>query len=65
MADTSITFQGNGSPQAVALRLFEIIAKTEGKPLEHGKTGAPDTDWILNTYWRCLRTTQGLQPPNT
>jgi hypothetical protein len=38
------------TPEAVALRLFEIIAKHEGK----SNAGA-DRKWILDTYAECLR----------
>ena len=39
-----------GTPEAVALRLFEIIAGHEGK----SNAGA-DRKWVLDTYAECLR----------
>lgn len=50
MADTSIT---GDSPEAVALRLLELIATAEKKSLGSAETGA-DKDWILKTYGECL-----------
>jgi hypothetical protein len=38
----------SGTPEAVALRLFEIIAANERK------TGA-DRKWVLDTYAECIR----------
>ncbi len=49
MADTDQT------PQAIALRLLEIIAKAEGKRLELIGSDVPK-DWILGTYAECLAT---------
>jgi hypothetical protein len=41
------------SPQAVAYKLFEIIAVKEGKIL--GNPGAsPDKQWVLDTYRECI-----------
>jgi hypothetical protein len=42
------------SPQAVAFRLLELIAASEGKPLGTGKT--PEKKWLLDTYKECINT---------
>jgi len=41
------------SPQAVAYKLFEIVALKEGKILSD-PTAAPDKAWILSTYKECI-----------
>ena len=43
------------SPQAVALRLLEIIAVNEGKRLSD-PDHAPDRQWVLSTYKECIDT---------
>ena len=47
------------TPEQVALSLFHIIARVEGKSLDwNGK----DREWILNTYAECIRT---IREPQT
>jgi hypothetical protein len=45
-------------PKAIALRLFEIIAASEGKILSHSTMASANADrkWVLDTYAECLRT---------
>lgn len=53
MADTPI----NGdSPEAVALRLLELVAKTEKKTFVADMSNQVNTDrkWILDTYAECM-----------
>ena len=47
----------SGSPEAVAFRLFEIIAASEGKALSHSMAGNANAErkWVLDTYAECLR----------
>ena len=42
----------HNTPEQVALSLFHIIARVEGKSLDFN--GA-DREWILNTYAECIR----------
>jgi hypothetical protein len=41
------------SPQAVALRMVEVIALNEGKTFAD-PTRAPDRKWLLSTYEACI-----------
>ena len=41
------------SPQAVALKLLELIAIQQGRPLGD-PTKSADKQWILDTYKECL-----------
>jgi hypothetical protein len=43
----------HNTPEQVALSLFHIIARVEGKSLDFN--GA-DREWILNTYAECIST---------
>jgi hypothetical protein len=47
----------SGSPEAVALRLFEIIAANERKILSNSTAADANADrkWVLDTYAECLR----------
>jgi hypothetical protein len=47
----------SGSPEAVALRLLEIIAANERKILSNSTAAAANADrkWVLDTYAECLR----------
>ena len=52
MADTAVS---GDSPQAIALRLLELIGTAEKKALGAPGTSA-DKKWILDTYKECLHT---------
>ena len=49
----------HNTPEQVALTLFHIIARVEGKSLDWN--GA-DREWILDTYAECIRT---IREPQT
>ena len=53
-----------GSPEEVAFRLMEKIAKVEGVVLEQSKdrnSSAADRAWIIRTYRECLLVVQHPQ----
>jgi hypothetical protein len=52
----------SGTPEAVALRLFEIIAASEGKTLSNSTVASANANrkWVLDTYAECLRTVRHL-----
>ena len=58
MNDNTQAHYGGQSPEQVAYKLFERIARAEGK-LFHG-SAAPnyDREWVLRTYAECLYTIQ-------
>lgn len=51
------------SKDAVAYALFMMILRTESVS-RGGSDGVwyPPSDWILSTYWECLRTVMGREP---
>lgn len=61
MADSSTVHIGENSPEQVAFKLFEIVARIERKSLsgsdaneiKSGWTKA-DRDYVLETYSKCL-----------
>lgn len=58
MADQPVVHIGENSPEQVAYRLLEDVARVEGKVFwkdpESGETA--DRRWILDTYAECLST---------
>jgi hypothetical protein len=52
----------HNTPEQVALTLFHIIARVEGKSLDWN--GA-DREWILDTYAECIRTIRQPQTRGT
>ncbi len=56
MADAPVVHIGENSPEYVAYRLLESVARAEGKLLTAmaGDPRAADRDYILNTYAECL-----------
>jgi hypothetical protein len=55
----AIETQVNGdSPQAIALRLMEIVARKEGKLLDVPESQV-DRKYILSTYRECLQAVLG------
>ena len=64
MADTAIT---GDSPEAVALRLLELVAVAEKKTLTSSPVKAADAEknWILGTYKECLEAVLQKGPPPT
>ena len=47
------------SPEVVAFRLMEIVAKVEGKDLDDGARGDADRKYVLDTYAECLLAASG------
>lgn len=60
MADTTV-HMGENSPEQVAYKLLFDVANVEGKTL-HSGTHAANREYILRTYWECLRTVRGHEP---
>jgi hypothetical protein len=59
MAD-SVVHIGQNSPEEVAYKLLHLIANAESISLhENGRT---KREWILSTYYSCLRTVKGHTP---
>jgi hypothetical protein len=54
MADGPITHIGENSPEQVAFKLMDVIARAEGINLLAQK--ATNREWILKTYAMCLET---------
>jgi hypothetical protein len=65
MADKqTVVHIGENSPQEVAYKLMQEIAKAEDKYLKSTGTGGQskaDRKWILDTYAECLRATLDLR----
>lgn len=62
MPDTpTVVHIGENSPEQVAWKLMMLIAALEEKkvPGAIGGHGAPDREWLLDTYAECLDATQG------
>jgi hypothetical protein len=45
-----------GTPEAVALTLFHLMARAEGKVFNPRHDNNADRKWILDTYAECLFT---------
>jgi hypothetical protein len=62
MTDKPVVHIGENSPEQVALKLVEVLARLEKKSLyasnDHDKDVA-DRKWLLDTYAECLKTVQG------
>ncbi len=62
MADQPVVHIGENSPEQVAFRLLQEIARAENKSLHGGGPfGAgdkPDRKWLLDTYAECLDVVQ-------
>jgi hypothetical protein len=58
-----VTLPPDGTKEAVALSLLNLVARSEGKIFDKGRTGGEvaDRKWILNTYAECLT---AIQSPN-
>lgn len=58
MAEETVVHIGENSPERIAYRLLEDVARVEGRSL-FALTGqdpdAADRDYILDTYSECLR----------
>lgn len=63
MADNTTVHIGENSPQQVAYKLMQDIAKVERKILYNSVNPSSDTTadrkWILDTYSECLSAVQG------
>lgn len=63
MANAPIVHIGENSPEQVALKLLEAVAKVERKLLYPAQNPEPDTvasrKWILDTYGECLEAVKG------
>lgn len=69
MPDTSVVHIGENSPEQVAYKLLEAIAKVEMISLSGSKDPAPgwkkaDRKWILDTYKECLATVKNKGQAN-
>ena len=64
MADETVVHIGENSPEHIAYRLLEDVARVEGRSF-YARIGqdaeAADRDYILDTYAECLRAVG--QPP--
>lgn len=57
MADEKVVHIGDNSPEQVAYKLLQDIAKCEGMDLfADGKKIVASREWILSTYAQCLMT---------
>ena len=54
MADTSIVYTGESSPESVAYKLFLHIAAAEKKFVVSSDRNNADRNWILDAYAECL-----------
>ena len=66
MADVPVVHIGENSPQQVAYKLLEQIAKVEKKVFYHqshrdSDDTTADRKWILDTYAECLYTVNGYR----
>jgi hypothetical protein len=64
MADAPVVHIGENSPEYVALKLAEVVARIEGKSLyidaqQREKTA--DRKWLLDTYAECLNAVKGYR----
>lgn len=67
MSDVKTTaYFGEGSPEAIALKLLKEVAAAEDKELTIGGVAntKPDRAWILDTYHECLAAAKGYRQPN-
>jgi hypothetical protein len=55
MADEPVIHIGENSPEQVAYKLLQLVAKSEGFSLSSGES-QPNKEWILTTYAQCLHT---------
>ena len=67
MPDTPVIHIGENSPEQVAFKLLEAIAKVEMKSISMAKDLAPgwtkaDRKWILETYAECLDAVRVREP---
>lgn len=55
MADTTTNIADN-SAELIAYKLFQEVARAEGKELWAGAAGTerPDRRWLLDTYAECI-----------
>ena len=63
MAEQTVVHMGENSPEQVAYRLMQDVARVENKLL-HANVVAPDQtsadrQWILGTYVECVRAVRG------
>jgi hypothetical protein len=60
MADQPVVHIGENSPEHVAFRLMEVIARVEGIELYRSSDNSYATrEWLLRTYRDCLVTVKG------
>lgn len=62
MADAPVVHIGENSPQQVAYKLLETIAKLEKKELvsrPNADWSMADRKWLLDTYVECIEAVEG------
>lgn len=66
MADAPVVHIGENSPEKIALKLMEVVAKIEGKLL-YSSSDHPDRvadrKYVLDTYAECLAAVRGYRTP--
>jgi hypothetical protein len=62
MAETPASHIGENSPEQIAYKLFEEVARAEDHSTKSipGST-KPDREWILDTYAECLTAAKGFR----
>jgi hypothetical protein len=64
MSEKAAVHIGENSPEQVAFKLLEALARIEGKSLFQAKDASgnvTDRKWILDAYAECLKATHGLR----
>lgn len=62
MADTTVVHIGENSPENIAYKLLQDIARMEGMSLHQSPSQGYQTatrQWLLDTYTECLEAVKG------
>jgi hypothetical protein len=65
MSDTPVVHIGENSPEEVAFKLMEKVARLEKKIFYHSsertQDSTADRQWLLDTYAECLHAVRGYR----